>query len=236
MYRAVSVPDRSLQGLWRYLSHTRLVELLTQAELFFCHLPRLSDGFEGTLTERTRARLYQVQLELYHDAALAAGAVTDYENHRDAFFVNCWHINDCESYLMWRAYGERGFAIRTNFERLGAAFDRFSGSIEGRMVQYIDFSREAFDIGNVFTAVTHKDLPYRDEREFRLTFWKPDLGNAAVPVTPSGVRVPIDLDMLVEAIYVSPRLAAVPDDVRRLVEQKRLSCQLVVSAVQEKCG
>jgi hypothetical protein len=160
--------------------------------------------------------------------------VSDYERHRDAFFVNCWHVNDAESYLMWRAYADRGFAVRTNFERLAAAFGSFRGVVEGHAVQYVDFSREALEIGNVFTAVTHKDLPYRDEREFRLTFWRPDAVNTPIPVTPKGLRVPVDLDMLVEAIYISPRLRTLPTDVAKLVEDKRLSCSLVVSSVQDK--
>jgi hypothetical protein len=209
------------------------MQLLSSAELFFCHLPQLADQFEGTLTEVTRARLYRVQLEQYRDHAAAAGAVADYEAHRDAFFVNCWHMNDAESYLMWRAYGDRGFAVRTNFERLEAAFEPFAGVVEGRMVNYIDFSREAFDVGNVFTAVTHKDLPYRDEREFRLIFWKPDLANAKVSAGGQGMPVQIDLDMLVEKIYVSPSLGAVPEDLRRLVTERRLSCPVIASAIRE---
>ena len=118
MYRTPSVltrPSNSLQPLWRYLRYERLMDLLDSEELLFAHLLGLSDGLEGSLTERTRVRLFQWSYSRYQDATLARQEVEDYENHSNAFFVNCWHMNDAESYLMWKVYGDRGFAIRTTF-------------------------------------------------------------------------------------------------------------------------
>lgn len=84
-------------------------------------------------------------------------------------------MNDVESYLMWKAYGERGFAVQTTFERIQISFDSFDGEVQGGVVEYIDFTREELPVGNVFSAVVTKDLPYRDEREFRLLLWRPEL-------------------------------------------------------------
>lgn len=33
-------------------------------------------------------------------------------------------MNDYESYLMWKVYGDRGCAIQTNYERLVASFGK----------------------------------------------------------------------------------------------------------------
>lgn len=33
-------------------------------------------------------------------------------------FINCWCINKDESYLMWRAYANEGFAIKTTIGKL----------------------------------------------------------------------------------------------------------------------
>jgi len=162
MYRRVSAPEPSFQSVWRYFKHERFVDLLASGELFVVHLPKLFDAFEGALTERARTRLFEFLADLHHDSHLAAESVTEYETHRADFFVNCWHMSDAESYLMWQAYGDRGFAIQTNLARLHAAFDPFPGLIEGRPITYVDFSREVLAIGNVFTAVTTKDVPYRD--------------------------------------------------------------------------
>jgi hypothetical protein len=67
----------------------------------------------------------------------------DLDKDAEKFFVNCWHMNDAESYLMWKAYADRGYAIQTTFERVQASFEGFNGEIDGRCVEYMDYSREA---------------------------------------------------------------------------------------------
>ena len=135
---------------------------------------------------------------------------------------------------MWRVYADRGFAVQTTFERIQIAFDLFRGEVGGAPVEYIDFSRETIPIGNVFTAVLKKDVPYRDEKEFRLLFWKLALANSAIGVGTNGVRVNVDLNKLIERIYVSPRLKTIPDNLARLVEAKNLECPIVSSVVRSR--
>lgn len=231
---ALSRPRNSLQPLWRYLRYERLMDLLESEELFFAHLRGLSDGLEGSLTERTRARLFQWFYSQYNDITLARQALETYENHRDAFFVNCWHMNDAESYLMWKVYGDRGFAIRTTFERVQISFDRFAGEVNGGVVEYIDFARAATPIGNVFTPVVKKDIPYRDEREFRLLLWQPNQANQWIDVNAPGVRVQVDLAKLIEKIYVSPRVQEVPPALRQLLDRKSLTCPVISSVINER--
>ncbi len=232
--RVLERPRNSLQPLWRYLRYERLMDLLDTEELFFAHLLGLSDGFEGSITGRTRDRLFHWFYSQSEDVALARQDVEDYENHSNAFFVNCWHMNDGESYLMWKAYGERGFAIRTTFERVQISFDRFVGEVNGGVVEYIDFAREATRIGNVFTPVVKKDSPYRDEREFRLLLWQPNKANQWIDVSAPGVRVRVDLGKLIEKIYVSPRVKKVPPELHKLLDRKRLTCPVISSAITER--
>jgi hypothetical protein len=136
---------------------------------------------------------------------------------------------------MWKVYGDRGYAIQTTFERVQAAFESSPGLVQGCPVDYLDFSRDSFDIGNVFTAVTKKDLPYKDEREFGLLFWRVDPANSAIAVEADGggVKVAVDLSMLVETIYVSPQITAVPPELSRLVEANNLQCSFAPSGIRE---
>ena len=102
---------------------------------------------------------------------------------------------------------ERRVATRTTYERIGIAFDDSYGfDIEGVVVDYLDFESEEAAIGNVFTAVSTKDLPYRDEKEFRLLLWRHEYENPHLGPPPHGFRLHVDLTKLVERIYVSPRL------------------------------
>jgi hypothetical protein len=60
--------------------------------------------------------------------ASARELVRRYEEAQEDFYANCWHMNDFESYLMWKAYADRGVALRTTYERVQGAFDRFNAS------------------------------------------------------------------------------------------------------------
>ena len=77
-------------------------------------------------------------------------------------------MKEHESYLMWKAYADRGVAIQTSFERTQSSFERTPLAVTGGVVSYVDFERDQTGLGQVFTHVTTKDLPYEDEREFRL--------------------------------------------------------------------
>ncbi len=212
-------PTRSRQPFWRYLSAHRLEDLLASGELFFSHLPILEDAFEGALTARSRERLadwYQAQDR--STRAKAYEQVAEYESAQRFFFVNCWHMNEHESYLMWRAYAHRGFAIETNFERMQAALDASSAWVTGGVVEYVDFSRDLTPLGNVFTHVATKDLPYRDEREFRLVYWEVDPRNASHSKEKNGVRIKVDLKMLIHRIVRSPFPEPISPDLQRLLD------------------
>jgi hypothetical protein len=150
--------------------------------------------------------------------AAAYEQVDDYLNAQRWFYVNCWHMNDHESYLMWKAYGGRGFAVVTTLERLQASFDQTPPVVTGGVVQYVDFARELTAVGNVFDHVAMKDLPYRDEREYRLVFWEVDPRNADYPREAAGVRVKVDIPMLVQRIVRSPYPKPIDVDLERLLE------------------
>lgn len=237
MYKRIRIltqPANSLQPLWRYLSRDKLLQVVRDRQLWFSHLPALTDGLEGTLTKRTHERLMQHFLAQGQSLETAGDQVRNYEQHRTDFFVNCWHMNRGESYLMWRAYSDRGFAIQTTFERLQLALDAHDEEVNGTVVDYCDFSREQLPVGNIYTTVKTKDAPYQDEREFRLLVWRPDsLGRRNQP-QPRGVRVTIDLAALIEAVYVSPTFVGDLTEVRSALAESGVCCALRTSSVVER--
>ena len=187
-------PTNSRQCLWRYLPYERLLDLLRSEELYFTHVPAFSDGLEGSLTDRTRERLFSwFKMRIKLNDASAREQVRKYEEDQEDFYASCWHMNDFESYLMWKAYAERGFAIRTTYERVQAAFDRFNGAVTGGVVKYVDFTQESTPVGSPFYLVTTKDLSYRDEREFRLLLWARDPKNSELQRSGKGIRIPVDV-------------------------------------------
>jgi len=236
MYEASSTlrrPENSLQPLWRYFSAVRLHDLLASGELFFTHLPHLEDEHEGALTHRSREHLAGWFEHHNRSTRSAAYAEVDlYQKQRENFFVNCWHMNNHESYLMWKAYAGRGFAIQTSFERLQASLDMSTAALTGGVVDYVDFSRDLTPVGNVFNHVATKDMPYRDEREFRLVFWSVDPRNSDYPRSGSGVRIAVDIKMLIQAVVRSPYHEPIEGAIEQLMEKYGLN--LEGSAVRAK--
>jgi hypothetical protein len=92
------------------------------------------------------------------------------------------------------------------------------------MVQYVDYAKTFIPEGNMFLPYIHKRSSFSHEREYRLVaMWSPkvlekDESNVAVRAEPDlpplFLREAVDLERLVEAVYVSPDS---PDWVARVV-------------------
>jgi hypothetical protein len=226
-------PSHSLQPLWRYLKVERLTDLISTESLYFRRLSLMGDKWEGLLTAKTSAVLLRHFYGIYHDASIANAQIEDYEKHREEFYVNCWHMNNAESYLMWKVYADRGCAIETTFERIRIAFDGFMGEIEGSVIDYIDYKREKMPVGNIYQSVVRKDLPYKDEREFRLLFWQHSLANQKIEVGLEGIKIGVNLNKLIARIWLNPQYEESTREIVRLVEAKGLDCEICNSAINE---
>jgi hypothetical protein len=130
----------------------------------------MSDEWEGLLTKRTKDDFFWSEYRKYKNSVIANRSVTQYEEIKDEFNINSWHMNHNESYLMWKVYGNRECAIQTTYEDLKTAFHKSEKEVTGGIIKYIDYEKERIPFGNSFFAVSHKDLPYTDEREFRLLY------------------------------------------------------------------
>ena len=210
--------------------------MLQSEELFFVHLPILEDKHEGALTRRSFEHM--VNWFQHHNRSSAQQAYEEavkYQSHREDFCVNCWHMNSHESYLMWKAYASRGFAVRTTFERLQASLDPSKAAITGGVVDYVDFTRDLTPVGNVFNHVATKDLPYQDEREFRLLHWAVDPLNANFQRSGKGVRVRVNLPMLIASVVRSPYYEPIEPQLEELLQKHgiQLESSLVKVASQQ---
>lgn len=218
-------PENSRQWLWRYMPLRWILDLLSTGEIFFTNLSKFSDGLEGALTDRTREHLATwFRNHNKSDWKSAYEQVNEYQKWQHEFFANCWHMNHHESYLMWKAYAGTGYAyaIQSNFERVQAAFEHFDGSISGGVVNYVDFTREITPVGNIFDHVITKDIPYRDEREFRLVFWSLDPKNQRIKPVENGVRIPVDVRMLIDRVVISPFEKSLPCELEKLLEEMQI--------------
>lgn len=222
-----------MQPLWRYLKYERLIQLLSTESLYFRQLSLMNDQWEGLLTRKTKNWLFEHFYAKYQSATTANQEIAEYEKHREEFHINCWHMNDAESYLMWKVYSDRGCAIESTFERMQISFDQFPGEIEGTVVKYLDFMRDEIPVGNIYHAAASKSLPYREEKEFRLLFWQYSSANQAIPTGSGGVIVKVDLNKLISKIWLSPQFAGTRSEIEGLIRQKNLDCDIRSSSINE---
>lgn len=187
---------RDTDQIRRYFSFSKFVSMLVTGSLYFCRIDELEDRAEGVLPDKMR---------LYY-----GDQITEILNkERTRTFVNCWHINELESNLMWRAYsyGEPAVAVESTVKRMQEVLRPLPDQYFPGKVKYIDFNTDQYTPHNVpancILPVFHKRKFFESESEFRvLLFQASDKATEAGNAEKLGVKVPIDLDKLVCRIRV----------------------------------
>ena len=197
-------------AIWRYLDFTKFVSLLDRQALFFAQADTLPDPFEGSYP-RENVRLRPELHKHLPEDALRKFAFVSREIRRFTL-LNCWHIGENESAAMWKLYlkTDEGVAIRSTFRRLA---DSFKACADRRVyigkVKYIDYETDSFPEGKLVYPFVHKRMSFAHECELRAVIqllpvpeglrvnWTKELSHG-------GVYVPVDVDLLLERVFVSP--------------------------------
>jgi hypothetical protein len=146
--------------------------------------------------------------------------------------LSCWYEDQEESAAMWAIYAgadRRGVALKTTFGRLEQALpSEYEHFIYCGRVHYIDYRSEYVRSDNTFGPFLTKRRSFEHEREVRALIDVSTLENVHPsyrhPPTVDGLRVPVDVQILIERIHVAP----VADDwfyglVRRITERYGVS-------------
>jgi hypothetical protein len=121
---------------------------------------------------------------------------------RAEMFVSCWHMNEEESWAMWKLYTshDESICVRSTYQTLAEALPDvcYLGQIK-----YIDYRHDFFDPGNLLNYIIHKRKSFEHEHEARAVISKtPDL--SLETIGNEGLVVPINIRALVKEIFVSP--------------------------------
>lgn len=239
--RETGVPegvDGSLP-IWRYQDLAKLLWTLSTGSLWFARADTLGDPFEGSSTKALNEGLKQAMHGVANlEQMIASMSTTKRASVRNAA-VNCWHVSEHESAAMWRLYvaGGQGIAFRSTIDRLVRSFPEGKAAGAGRddsgaanvlgvefgFVRYIDHWKDAELVKGPLILTDPfflKRKSFEHEHEFRALVFDLPIHNGTIDWECSafpggGVAVPIDLEMLVEAIYVAP---GAPPWFRQVVE------------------
>lgn len=217
MKRPYTIPENSAI-LWRYMDYTKFISLIGERSLYFSRADKFLDPFEGArgLLEN-RGLWYNASLDSYRkmirefpngltksesqindeaDKLLKAESRLFRKNVKK-IFINCWHENQYESEAMWKLYTpniKEGIAIQTTYYKLNEALNKDPNLQIGR-VNYLDYSTRILAINESFWF---KRKSFEHEKEVRAFTY--DLSDEEK----IGKFVDVDIDGLIENIYLSP--------------------------------
>jgi len=111
-------------------------------------------------------------------------------------YISCWHHNEQESEAMWRLYSKdvtNAVAIQTTANNLYLSLDR-EPTIDIGKVKYIDFEKRFSSVNGAFW---YKRKSFEHEHEVRAI-----LQSYEAPC--AGHAIPVDINVLINGVYISP--------------------------------
>jgi len=187
--------------LWRYMDLARYLDLLIRKQLFFTRIDQFEDPFEGKYNVFGRQK--QQQIKEYSHLAEA------HSRKRIAFTVNTWHQNSDENYAMWNIYARSyGVAVQTSYKNLKGSFHKTDKPVHIGKVIYYNESNQQIPMDDPLAPFVRKRCMYQYEKEVRCCYILPEAEQGDFKWEEqgnyNGVFIDVDLDVLMECIYVSP--------------------------------
>jgi hypothetical protein len=192
--------------LWRYMGLEKLLSLLQSRSLYFAQLKSFRDPYEGMVPIAWQGAITDVSQIPDFSASngspewqqimlsIPDGQHLKDEKLRTELYVSCWHSNPHESAAMWSLYSKTsGLAIRTTSNRLADALRDCQPRVELAAVQYSDIVPGLLS-GNPWSI---KRPSFQHEVEIRAVIRDPHGSE-------EGLLVPVDLEVLIEEVYISP--------------------------------
>lgn len=236
--------------LWRYQDFAKFVSLLDSKKLFFTRADSFDDPFECARGFNFQKDYIYANDESYlrlivttqlknagnsnpSEAEIESALATEKENYlkqqeekRKKYFVSCWHENERESEGMWKLYTSaqsQGIAVQTTPERLCLALENDTFRI-GK-VEYISYDKPLEDSQ---VPVWYKRDSFAHEREVRVVIQ--DIRHSG-----KGELVRVDLETLIENVYVSPTAPPWLDTlVKNVMHQYGIDKPVLYSRLNEK--
>jgi len=235
--------------LWRFMDFTKFVSLLKDKSLFFTRADKFEDPFEGAkgllknkpkwdsfykkhMIEAIRtvpggSNLNKSDKELLSEALKLVDSLNQIGKRQvQETFINCWYENAHESEAMWKLYTstlEQGIAIKTTYKRLYKALHRDPSIYIGH-VNYIDYESRFTGVNESFW---YKRKSFEHEREVRA------IVSDHFPKESFGKLVPVNLNDLIEKVYVSPTSAIwFKDLVQDVMAKYEVDKKLFVSSLK----
>ena len=193
-------PVNIYEKIWHYFSLPKFLSFLSTSSLYMCRQDKFDDGFEGVMTKKDIAFFEKII------PGMTRGLKDD---SHGCTFSNCWTRSEVDEYVLWRSYASLtdGVAIRSSVSKLITALDpNDKRAVYVSNVQYIDYDSDySFQltggIANMIAPHFSKRPYFMAEKELRAIYWDT---NGRFNNTPEGLLFKVDLNELIEMVYVAP--------------------------------
>lgn len=200
--------------IWRYMDFTKFIDLLENQTLFLTRSDKFLDPFEGTfpkINSLKRQEVYAGKIPENILINLTKFYDEQFKNTKKFTFINCWHLNEYESAGMWKVFlkSNEGIAIQSTVDKLIESLEHTPERVSIGEVQYLDYKKDWMNESNILFPYFHKRKSFDYEKEIRVVHQdlptKDDiLDLEAPPLHEMGFNIKIDINKLIENIYVSP--------------------------------
>ncbi|HEY8889008.1 MAG TPA: hypothetical protein VIM70_01950 [Clostridium sp.] len=223
--------------IWRYMNLESFINLISYKTLSFYRYDKLKslDPYEGAnskfeLEQRDFAEAINDEIaEKSGDSSLKSTQFSRYSHNKmleirkKQYFINCWHINDCESVAMWDSFtnSKTGIAIKTTVGKLKRTINNrptnSNYDFKYGKVNYVELNSYKGDIN----PLLRKTKYFIHEQELRVYFkyikeWVQEtnkiiIDENIVPDTimninnPDRINVDVTISELVDELIISPK-------------------------------
>ena len=165
-----------------------------------CRQDKFDDSFEGAMTKKDEAFFESLS------SGITKGMRGD---SLGCAYSNCWTKSDVDEYVLWGSYASLrdGVAVQSTVLRLITALDpNDKRSVYVSDVQYIDYDSEfSFQLtggtANMIAPHFSKRQYFSAEKELRAMYWDTD---GRFNNTPDGLLFKVDLNELIDRVFVAP--------------------------------
>ncbi len=227
------------QKIWRFKNFKWFEDILHSKSLYFRNAVNLAldDAHEGRYSEKVMRDIFNKSEEISRDNRkidspiypIPRGNRTDFFKQSieslEYTFVNCWHINNVEYDFMWKLYAKNdlGIAIQTTYGQLCKSLNFHDFDIH---IAPIDYEPE-LEYRYLWEPILIKREHFKPEQELRI--WVCDCSKEI------GIHVEVDLDILIEKIYVKPKTTNEQlEEVKKLLYDYRLNKPVLPSTIDIK--
>jgi len=203
--------------LWKYLTFEKFLSLLVQNAVIFSRIDTFEDEFEGKIEKRKFLNAFS---EMNHEMNIKMMEYIEQQPQHNSFmqsrltnFATCWCMSNHESVALWKVFSksDNSIAIQTKYSKLAALLpeNTFLGCIT---YDFEEFSWNNPD--NMFRTIMTKRKSFEYEKEVRALLFKPEYIkilcetkniNETIENIPKIQICPIDINELIESIYINPK-------------------------------